>query len=199
MRRIHVIILFCLFFGSALSQNKRNIIEKTTFINNDRIGSKILINQIELKPPSMLRFNSIDFDRRLLKLDAINLKNFYNANGFLEVAIKDSFNISNGLVEIFFIISEGRQYFLSDVKINGLQSINHEEVLEKLGLKIGEPYNPVKINTNLSMLNDMLENEGKIFSSIEVDQVINDSVDVLIMVDEGKSEPGSINTETLTT
>ena len=186
MRRIHVIILFCLFFGSALSQNKRNIIEKTTFINNDRIDSKILINQIELKPPSMLRFNSIEFDRRLLKLDAINLKNFYNANGFLEVAIKDSFNISNGLVEIFFIISEGRQYFLSDVKINGLQSINHEEVLEKLGLKIGEPYNPVKINTNLSMLNDMLENEGKIFSSIEVDQVINDSVDVLIMVDEGK-------------
>ncbi|MEC7854855.1 MAG: POTRA domain-containing protein, partial [Candidatus Neomarinimicrobiota bacterium] len=186
MRRIHVIILFCLFFGSALSQNKRNIIEKTTFINNDRIGSKILINQIELKPPSMLRFNSIEFDRRLLKLDAINLKNFYNANGFLEVAIKDSFNISNGLVEIFFIISEGRQYFLSEAKINGLQSINHEEVLEKLGLKIGEPYNPVKINTNLSMLNDMLENEGKIFSSIEVDQVINDSVDVLIMVDEGK-------------
>ena len=50
MRRIHVIILFCLFFGSALSQNKRNIIEKTTFINNDRIGSKILINQIELRP-----------------------------------------------------------------------------------------------------------------------------------------------------
>ena len=89
-------------------------------------------------------------------------------------------------LKFFFIISEGRQYFLSDVKINGLQSINHEEVLEKLGLKIGEPYNPVKINTNLSMLNDMLENEGKIFSSIEVDQVINDSVDVLIMVDEGK-------------
>ena len=57
MSRIHVIILFCLFFGSALSQNKRNIIEKTTFINNDRNDSKILINQIELKPPTMLRFN----------------------------------------------------------------------------------------------------------------------------------------------
>ena len=169
-----------------MSQNSRSVIENVTFINNEKINKNKLITQIELKPPSALRFNSVDFDRRLLKLDAINLKNYYNANGFLEAAVKDSFHTANGMVDIFFIINEGKQYFLKDVKINGLESINQDQVLKRLSLNLGEPYNPVKINTNLSNLYGMLEEKGKIFSVVDVKQVINDSVEVELNIDEGK-------------
>ncbi len=172
--------------GIVSGQNSPNIIENVTFINSKKIDKNSLLSQIELKPPSVLRFNSVDFDRRLLKLDAINLKNYYNANGFLEVTVKDSFAITNGMVDIFFIINEGKQYFLNNVKINGLESIDDVEVLNRLSLKIGEPYNPIKINTNLSILYEMLEEKGKIFSTVDVVQTINDSVEVELNIDEGK-------------
>ena len=72
------------------------------------------------------------------------------------------------------------------MKINGLESINQDQVLKRLSLNLGEPYNPVKINTNLSNLYGMLEEKGKIFSVVDVKQVINDSVEVELNIDEGK-------------
>ena len=186
MKKAFVLFSALLVTSIVMSQNSRSVIENVTFINNEKINKNKLITQIELKPPSALRFNSVDFDRRLLKLDAINLKNYYNANGFLEAAVKDSFHTANGMVDIFFIINEGKQYFLKDVKINGLESINQDQVLKRLSLNLGEPHNPVKINTNLSNLYGMLEEKGKIFSVVDVKQVINDSVEVELNIEEGK-------------
>ncbi|MEC9007402.1 MAG: hypothetical protein VX731_04665, partial [Candidatus Neomarinimicrobiota bacterium] len=80
-----------IFIVVLYSQNNdRRIINTVSFINNLQIDSNDLEGQIELKPPSILRFNSLDFDRRLLKLDAINIKNHYNSNGFLQATVKDS-------------------------------------------------------------------------------------------------------------
>ena len=105
MKRAFVLFSALLVTSIVMSQNSRSVIENVTFINNEKINKNKLITQIELKPPSALRFNSVDFDRRLLKLDAINLKNYYNANGFLEAAVKDSFHTDNGMVDIFSSLS----------------------------------------------------------------------------------------------
>ena len=99
-----------LLLSISISQNaNRKIINKVFFIGNKQIDSIELEEQIELKPPSILKFNSIDFDRRLLKLDAINIKNYYNSIGFLEASVKDSFDVNNNKVDIFFLINERKQ------------------------------------------------------------------------------------------
>ena len=177
-----------IFIVVLYSQNNdRRIINTVSFINNLQIDSNELEDQIELKPPSILRFNSVDFDRRLLKLDAINIKNHYNSNGFLQATVKDSFEVNSGLVDIFFIINEGNQYFLSDVSIEGLSVLDNEKILSKLGLFKGQPYNPVKINKKLSIIDQALQEKGKIFSTINVNQTIEDSVKIVIQVNEGKN------------
>ena len=105
-------LAFILILTIPFSQNsERGIINTVSFVGNDQINSNELEDQIELKPPSIMTFNSIDFDRRLLKLDAINIKNYYNSKGFLEVSVKDSFDVVNNEVDIFFLINEGKQYF----------------------------------------------------------------------------------------
>ena len=69
-------LAFKLILTISFSQNsERGIINTVSFVGNDQINSNELEDQIELKPPSIMTFNSIDFDRRLLKLDAINIKN----------------------------------------------------------------------------------------------------------------------------
>ena len=184
---LHKYYLTVLLTTISFSQiSERRIISNVFFIGNGQVNSSELEDQIELKPPSVMSFNSIDFDRRLLKLDAINIKNFYNSKGFLEASIKDSFDVVNNKVDIFFLINEGTQYFLKDVNIEGLKSLNNDEILSNLGLFKGQPYNPISINKKLSIIDELLQERGKIFAAIDVDQLIQDSVEIKIKVDEGK-------------
>ena len=184
---LHKYYLTILLTTISFSQiSERRIIGNVFFIGNGQVNSSELEDQIELKPPSVMSFNSIDFDRRLLKLDAINIKNFYNSKGFLEASIKDSFDVVNNKVDIFFLINEGTQYFLKDVNIEGLKSLNNDEILSNLGLFKGQPYNPISINKKLSIIDELLQERGKIFAAIDVDQLIQDSVEIKIKVDEGK-------------
>lgn len=179
--------LFTLLLSISFSQNSdTKIINKIYFVGNKQIDTNKLEDQIELKPPSIMAFNSIDFDRRLLKLDAINVKNYYNSKGFLEASVKDSFNVDNNKVDIFFLINENKQFFLNSVEIKGLESLNENKILASLGLFKGQPYNPIIINKKLSIIDELLQVKGKIFSTIDVAQSIQDSVNIVIKINEGK-------------
>ena len=186
MYKKYYLIISLLFLSISFSQNNNNVINKVSFVGNKLIDSDELRDQIELKPPSIMMFSSIDFDRRLLKLDAINIKNYYNSKGFLETTVKDSFYVNDNQVDIFFLINEGRQFILKNVKIEGLNSLDDNDVLLSLGLLEGQPYNPIIINKKLSIIDDLLQEKGKIFSIIDIDQAIQDSVQIVIKVDEGK-------------
>ena len=186
MYKKYYLIISLLFLSISFSQNNNNVINKVSFVGNKLINSDELRDQIELKPPSIMMFSSIDFDRRLLKLDAINIKNYYNSKGFLETTVKDSFYVNDNQVDIFFLINEGRQFILKNVKIEGLNSLDDNDVLLSLGLLEGQPYNPIIINKKLSIIDDLLQEKGKIFSIIDIDQAIQDSVQIVIKVDEGK-------------
>ena len=101
-----------------VSQNKQISVGNVKFIGNNNLSNKALLKQVELKTSSLFRFSDIDFDRRLLKLDAISIKNLYNSYGFLEATVKDSFKIVDQSADIFFIVNEGKQYFLNAIEIN---------------------------------------------------------------------------------
>ncbi len=160
-------------------------VNHVTFLGNDAFSHRTLLNQIELKPPSLLAFSQVEFDRRLLKLDAISLKNFYHSKGFLEVAVKDSFEIAGNEMDIFFIIQEGKQYFLNEVKVNGLTALKQKTVLNLLGLKKGSPYNPVQINTDLALVDEAFQEKGKLFAQYDIQQNITDSVNITLNIEEG--------------
>jgi outer membrane protein insertion porin family len=168
----------------AQKSNTRTI-NSVLIIGHHSFSQRKLLEQIQLKPGSFLLFSRVEFDRRLLKLDAISLKNYYHSNGFLEVAVKDSFSVINDKVDIFFIIEEGKQYYLNSVSIIGLRSLKEKEVKSLLDLKTGNPYNPVQINTNLALLNEAFEEKGKLFYQFDIKQEVQDSVNITILINEG--------------
>jgi len=168
--------------------NDDRFVNKVFFVGNEKINSSSLFNQIELKPSNILLFSKPSFDRRLLKLDAISLKNYYHSEGFLEAAVKDSFSISrvstNG-IDVFFIVDEGKRYFLNKVKFNGLESIKEKTLLSILGLKEDHPYNPVQINTNLAFVDEEFQEIGKLNVVFDLEQDITDSVNIIVNINEG--------------
>ena len=187
MRKLRPFLLVAIAATISLCAQKSNTrtINSVLIIGHHSFSQRKLLEQIQLKPGSFLLFSRVEFDRRLLKLDAISLKNYYHANGFLEVAVKDSFSVINDKVDIFFIIEEGKQYYLNSVSIIGLRSLKEKEVKSLLDLKTGSPYNPVQINTNQALLNEAFEEKGKLFYQFDIKQEVQDSVNITILINEG--------------
>ena len=187
MRKLRPFLLVAIASTISLCAQKSNTrtINSVSIIGHHSFNQRKLLEQIQLKPGSFLLFSRVEFDRRLLKLDAISLKNYYHSNGFLEVAVKDSFSVINDKVDIFFIIEEGKQYYLNSVSIIGLRSLTEKEVKSLLDLKTGNPYNPVQINTNQALLNEAFEEKGKLFYQFDINQKVQDSVNITILINEG--------------
>ena len=187
MRKLRPFLWVAIAATISLCAQKSNTrtINSVLIIGHHSFSQRKLLEQIQLKPGSFLLFSRVEFDRRLLKLDAISLKNYYHSNGFLEVAVKDSFSVINDKVDIFFIIEEGKQYYLNSVSIIGLQSLREKKVKSLLDLKTGSPYNPVQINTNQALLNEAFEEKGKLFYQFDIKQEVQDSVNITILINEG--------------
>ena len=185
MKKIILFLAVIVNYPLSSQAQEDNFVNKVSFVGNGVLRKSDLSNQLELKPSSLSLFSKPTFDRRLLKLDAISIKNYYHSQGFLEVAVKDSFSISNDGVDVFFVIEEGNRYLLNDVKFNGLKSIKEKSVRSILGLKQGAPYNPVRINTNLTLVDEEYQEKGKLYVKFDIQQEIKDSVNIIINIDEG--------------
>ena len=160
MKRIILFLTVTVSYPLYCQSQDDNFVNKVSFIGNKVLKKSDLLNQLELKPSSLSLFSKPEFDRRLLKLDAISIKNYYNSQGFLEVTVKDSFSTSVEGVDVFFVIVEGRRFILNKVKFNGLESIKEKTIKSILGLKEGMPYNPVLINTNLVLVDEKFQEKG---------------------------------------
>ena len=183
MQKIKLILIFFTVSGSLLAQSLNDrFVNNVNYIGNESFSTSKLISFSELKPSSLLLFSNTPFDRRLLKLDAIALKNFYQSEGFL-----DSFSVVGDKVDIYFIVNEGKRYFLHNVIVNGLVSLEEKFILTTLGLLKSQPYNPVQINTNLFLVDEAFQEEGKLFAKYDIQQDIRDSVIITLNIEEGQS------------
>ncbi len=158
-------------------------INSITFIGNKNIKSQFLLNIINIQNKTF--FTDQSFDRRVIKLDAISIKNYYLTNGYLDVAVIDSFQINQNKADIIFRISEGKQYYLNTININGNYSISDKEIFKILNLKKKKPFNPVAIQINRNRLDDRYFELSKLFTNIKIEPKITDSVIVNISINEG--------------
>ena len=153
------------------------------FIGNSRIKSKHLKQIINIQ--NKLLFANQSFDRRVIKLDAISIKNYYLTKGFLDVAVIDSFTINDGKADIFFRIQEGKEYFLNTINLSGNATLTDKQIISIFKLKENKPYNPVAIQVNRSELNEAYHEKSKLFLETKTSQLVTDSVVVNIEIQEG--------------
>ena len=185
---IKVAFYLWIFMGISKSENDSRLINKVLLEGNDNVTMNEVLYIVRQRPPNFF-FRKPKFDDRLLRLDALTLKNYYHSKGFLDVKINDSFKeieISNKIyVDILFNIDEGKQFFLSKVNIVGNDIIEEERIREVLGLSLKEPYNPVGLNDNLYLLENEYHEQGKLFFDVSIKDVVDDSVIVDIIINEG--------------
>ena len=186
MACIRPLILMGIIYG----QDDHYFVNDLEIEGNESISKNEILFIVRQRPPNFF-FRRPKFDPRLLRLDALTLKNYYYSKGFLDVVINESYHIKdnsnkNKFVDILYKVVEGKQYHLSKVHINGNDLISKKKIAKILGLKMDSPYNPVGLNDNLYLLENEYQNLGKLFATITVKDEIKDSVEIKIDIDEGK-------------
>lgn len=178
-----VFLLGISFFSCFLLASQKKTVKTVSIIGAEIVKESLILSAMRTKKSTI--FSSQEFDSRILRLDAISVKTLYISNGFLEVSVEDSTRIVDGKVHVFLKISEGKQYFLRSVEIQGNQTITDKTINKILEFIPKKPYNPVTANKNLSLVRQEYEQYGKLFSSIMITDKIGDSVNVQIQVEEG--------------
>ncbi|RIU86191.1 BamA/OMP85 family outer membrane protein [Candidatus Karelsulcia muelleri] len=133
--------------------------------------------------------NEIEINYNYSEIIQKKIRDFYLTNGFKDVEItsfdfeKEKPYSNNYLLKIR--INEGKKYILGNIYYQGNHSFNDEYLNKLIGLKPGDVYNPLLLNTN-SIISLYLNN-GYAFSQISFseEKKENNSIDIKLMISEG--------------
>ena len=187
-RNISIAYLGCYsLFNLLICQELPTKINSVNISGNKSISKKELMPLLRQRPSNFsFTFKGTSFNDRLLKIDALTLKNYFISKGFLMVDVKESFEVKDNIADIKFDVIEGKQFFVSKVNISGNQSLSDNHIRTILDLQEGLPFNSVLLNERVSELQKELEYFSKLFSIIEIEPIISDSVEVSVFINEGK-------------
>ena len=170
-----------------IAQEDQIDIRSVNISGNESIKKKELMPLLRQRPSNFsFTFKGTSFNNRLLKMDGLTLKNYFISKGFLMVEVNESAIIDGNSADIYFEIIEGKQFFVSNVFIEGNFNLSKEKIQKILNIFSGEPFNSVLLNERVSSLQKELEKYSKLFSIIEIEPIIGDSVIVNISISEGK-------------
>ena len=173
-------------FYSIFSKELPTKINSVTISGNESISKKELMPLLRQRPSNFsFTFKGTSFNDRLLKMDSFTLKNYFISKGFLLVDVRESYEINDNAADIHFKIDEGKQFFVSKVQISGNQHLTDGQIKSILSLREREPFNSVLLNERVTELQKNLEYFSKLFSTIEIEPIISDSVEVVIKINEG--------------
>ena len=170
--------------GVLFAQDAPIKIRSVTIIGNESVSNKELTHLLRQKPSSWL-IRGAKLEPRLVKLDALTLKNYFHSRGFLNAVIKESYKVENNVADIYYNIMEGKQFFVSQVDIRGNELISNDELKTIFGITVNEPYNPVRINENIALVESHFHEYGKLFVKLKIQDDISDSVAISILINEG--------------
>ena len=110
------IISYYIIYSSLLGQELPIKINSVTISGNNSIPKKNIMPLLRQRPSNFsFTFKGTSFNNRLLKMDAITIKNYFISKGFLLVDVKESYELKDEIADINFNIDEGKQFFVSNV------------------------------------------------------------------------------------
>ena len=169
-------------------------IDGITILGNNIFSDEDLLDVMELSEGSWLSFLSNDnqYSREKLQGDLENLESYYLDRGYLQFSIESSqVSISRDRSSIYitYIISEGPQYTINDVKIIGDMPLNDTLVDPIIETQKDVTYSQAQITQIEEIFTSLLGNEGYAFASVKGQPDIDENmleVDLSFVVDPGK-------------
>jgi outer membrane protein insertion porin family len=102
-----------------------------------------------LQPASLLQFRHGRYSERLLRRDEDEIVELYRSNGFRDAAVRsrivDDYRGKSGDIAVFLTIEEGPQWFVSRLEVEGIGSLEADEIRGMLSSSEGQPFSEYNV------------------------------------------------------
>lgn len=177
-----------------IEEGKRATIVQIAFVGNEVFDTPTLLNQMELKQPTLLGFISGEnrYSREKLQGDLETIEAFYTDRGYIEFKINStqvSMTPDRKQVYITVNVSEGEKHTIRNVELVGdLDDLDPEELRKLIVVSEGQLYSSGLLTATEELITRELGRYGYTFATATaVTDVAEDgSVDVKFMVNTGK-------------
>jgi outer membrane protein insertion porin family len=174
-----------------IMEGPRLIVRRINFIGNDSVRRRDLIKAMKTRPWNLLSF--INRSGRLLPAqveeDRIAIRTLYQNRGFADAEVTDvqTQPIGRTGVELTITISEGIQYRVNSVKLEGVNIVPSDEIKTRLKMTEGSLFTPKGMGDDLKTLRDFYGARGYVDMAAvpEILPAAPGSVNVNYRVDEG--------------
>ena len=177
-----------------VEEGKRASVVQIAFVGNEKFDTKTLLEQMELKQPTLIGFISGEnrYSREKLQGDLETIEAFYTDRGYIEFKINStqvSMTPDRKQVYVTINVSEGEKHLINEVELVGdLDDVDPEEVEKLIVISKGQLYSSALLTATEELITRQLGRYGYTFATAKAVPEVNDdgSVDVRFMVNTGK-------------
>ena len=154
-------------------------IDTIRFEGNQAFKDKVLRKVLETSEHGWLSWitGSGKFDETLFKEDLNLLRNYYRDNGYLDVVLEegsvDLDFVSDDEIDIIITVSEGRQYFIGELSIEGATIYTSDELLATVRVEPDGVFSPEKVDDAAAAIRDYYTSRGYLETSVRAERVPN--------------------------
>jgi outer membrane protein insertion porin family len=178
-----------------INEGTRTKIHKIKFVGNEKFSSGTLRGEIETARYkwwwSWLS-GSGRLDEEKLDDDLTKVRDFYKNKGYLDVAITDDDvkieEVKPGKLDITINVSEGRQYFVGDINVEGEEVMNEMTITQILKMVPGDAFSPKQLDDDLKSIEDLYGTIGRLEAQIRAERIPNldtGNIDITYQITEG--------------
>jgi outer membrane protein insertion porin family len=131
---------------------------------NKYFSDETIRERMYTMPASFLRFRHGRFSQDFLRRDLNAIRALYQSNGFRDVEVTsevpDDYRGKENEVAVLIDIKEGSQWFVSELKIDGLDTATAEDVRALVQSSEGQPFSDLNVATDQETLLNYFYNNG---------------------------------------
>jgi len=169
-------------------------IKKINIVGNTVYTEKRLLKEFKLSAPNLLSFytNNDQYSKQKLSGDLEALRSYYLDGGYLNFNVDSTqVSITPDKKDIYITINvtEGEQYFVTEVKLAGDYILPEESLFDLISIESGKLFSRKKITNSSKALTERLGQEGYSFANVNSIPEINKedkTVSITFFVDPGK-------------
>jgi outer membrane protein insertion porin family len=173
-----------------INEGQAQKVWKVRFIGNEFVSDGRLKTLIKSKPPILMLFKGF-VDRERIDADVEALTAYYRSYGFFQARIgrKLDYNEKGNWIDLTFVIHEGPQYFVRNVRFLGNTKFEPAPLAENVTLAGGQAFEQAKMQKDAQWLQELYGSHGYVFADVKPETVFLEEpghVDLVYHIEEGK-------------
>jgi outer membrane protein assembly complex protein YaeT len=132
-----------------INEGARHRLAAIVIQGNRYFSTPSIRERMFLQTANFLQFPHGRYSENLLRRDRDAIASLYQSNGFRDVKItsrtEDDFQGKAGDIAVYIQIEEGPQYFVAELKIDGIERIDSARIVGRLSSLAGQPFSEFNV------------------------------------------------------